>query len=65
MLCLDRKHGDSVVVRVNEPCEITVTVSIRRGKVRLGFEAPRHVRILRGELLQDASGDEQCSRKSN
>lgn len=47
MLVLTRKQdemiqiGDSVVVKV---------IATGRGKVKLGIEAPSHVRVLRGEL---------------
>lgn len=47
MLVLTRKQdemiqiGDSVVIKV---------ISTGRGKVKLGIEAPAHVRVLRGEL---------------
>lgn len=47
MLVLTRKQdemiqiGDSVVIKV---------IATGRGKVKLGIEAPAHVRVLRGEL---------------
>ena len=47
MLVLTRKQdemiqiGDSIVIKV---------ISTGRGKVKLGIEAPNHVRVLRGEL---------------
>ena len=47
MLVLTRKKdemiqiGDSVVIKV---------IECGRGKVKLGIEAPNHVRVLRGEL---------------
>lgn len=46
MLVLSRKQGEEIVignVRV-------VVVDIDRGKVRLGIEAPREVRVDRGEI---------------
>lgn len=47
MLVLSRKTGEKVVIGGG----ITVTVLVTEGnRVRLGFEAPDHVRILRKEL---------------
>lgn len=52
MLVLTRKSGetinigDGVVVRV---------ISCNRGRVKLGFEADRSVRIWRGELTDDGN----------
>lgn len=49
MLVLSRKLGEQVVIQGG----ITVTVvDIDRGKVRIGFEAPRDVQIDRKELLK-------------
>lgn len=48
MLVLTRKLNE----RVHIGDEITVTVTeIRGDKVRLGFEAPRHINIVSEELL--------------
>jgi carbon storage regulator len=48
MLVLSRKPGEKLVIGGN----ITVTLIETRGnQVRLGIEAPGHVRIVRGELL--------------
>ena len=47
MLVLSRKLGEKIYI--NDNICITV-VDIDRGKIRLGIEAPRDVRILRGEL---------------
>jgi len=48
MLVLSRKPGETVVIGGG----ITVTVVCVIGtKVRLAFDAPDHVRILRAELL--------------
>lgn len=48
MLVLTRKVGEKICIGD----DITITVvEIDRGKVRLGFEAPREVQIMRSELL--------------
>jgi carbon storage regulator len=49
MLVLSRKLGEKVVIGPG----ITITVVETAGnRVRLGIEAPPHVRILRGELAE-------------
>jgi carbon storage regulator len=51
MLVLTRKPGEKVVL----DGDITVTlVEVKGNQVRLAFEAPDHVRILRGELAVPA-----------
>jgi carbon storage regulator len=47
MLVLSRKPGEKIVLGN----DITLTVvEVRRGRVRLAFDAPDQVRILRAEL---------------
>ncbi len=48
MLVITRRLGERIVI--GEDIVITV-VDIDRGKIRLGFEAPRDVPIWREELL--------------
>ena len=49
MLVLSRKHGEQIKIGGG----ITVTVlGVRGGVVKLGIEAPPHLRILRGELVE-------------
>jgi carbon storage regulator len=49
MLVLTRKLGEKVVIGGN----ITLTVvDINGNKVRLAFDAPDHVRIMRAELVK-------------
>ena len=55
MLVLARRLGEKVFINT-DPSDPTVGVTITvvdidRGKVRLGFEAPRKVPIYRAELL--------------
>ena len=57
MLVLSRKFGERVVIRRSpgEPEGEIVLMILRRnrdGSIRLGFEAPADVRILREELLE-------------
>lgn len=52
MLALSRKLGEAVVVGLPDGQQIRVVVlDIDRGKIRLGFEAPRELPIYRQELL--------------
>lgn len=51
MLVLSRKAMQSVVI--DQDIKITV-IRIEGNQVRLGIEAPNHVRILRGELMDES-----------
>lgn len=52
MLVLTRSLNEKVVIDGN----IVVTiVDIRGGKIRLGFEAPKDVKIWRGEVFDERS----------
>ena len=54
MLVLTRKPGEKLVIGNN----ITVTVlAVQGNHIRLGFEAPKHVNIKRGELIRVADED--------
>ena len=48
MLVLSRKEGEAILVGDN--IHITI-LSVRGKKVRLGFEAPKEIKILRKELI--------------
>jgi carbon storage regulator len=48
MLLIARKKGEKV--HIGEEVVITV-LEIHHGQIRLGFEAPRRVRIRRGECV--------------
>lgn len=60
MLLLVRRVDQSVVIRVpastpgEAPTEITVSVTLIEGnrRVRLGFDAPPHVQVDRGEVRE-------------
>lgn len=49
MLVLDRKSGQSVIV--NGPAKIVV-IRTSSGRIKLGIEADKSVKILRSELLE-------------
>jgi carbon storage regulator len=51
MLVLARKLDEAI--RVGDEVRITI-LEIRAGRVRLGIEAPRHIRIRRDEVGADA-----------
>jgi len=50
MLVLTRKPGERVLIGPN--IEVVV-VEVHGDRVRLGFECPSHIRILREELCKD------------
>jgi carbon storage regulator len=52
MLILRRKIGERIVI--DGRIEVTV-LHVRGGKVRLGFCAPRDVRVLREEVLRSST----------
>jgi carbon storage regulator CsrA len=53
MLVLTRKLNEQIVIG----SDITLTVvRVHGNTVRLGIEAPRHVRVLRGELPKNEAG---------
>jgi carbon storage regulator len=47
MLCLDRRK--SQVIRIGDEIEIKVLL-LKEGYVKLGINAPKHLRIVRDEL---------------
>jgi carbon storage regulator len=49
MLVLSRKQGESIQIDSNIR---VVVVSLAKGRVRLGIDAPDHMRILRTELTE-------------
>jgi carbon storage regulator len=54
MLVLSRKENERI--RVGESVVVTV-VRVSGDKVRIGIEAPPHVRVLRDELDRDVLGE--------
>jgi len=50
MLVLARKIDESIVIGENITVKI---ISIEKGVVKLGIDAPRDVTIIRNELLED------------
>ena len=58
MLALGRKLGDVTYLDVPGVGRIAVTVLlIDRDRVRLGFEAPKEVKIMREELVRRAAAE--------
>ena len=53
MLGLTRKQSESVVIIQGGKVVATLTIKdIKRGSVRIGFDAKSDVRIMRSELLE-------------
>lgn len=55
MLILTRRPGEKLVI--DGDIVITVLEAGRGGQVRIGIDAPRKHRILRGELLDEVSAE--------
>jgi carbon storage regulator len=51
MLILTRQVGEDIVI--GEAVTVSV-LGIKQGQVRLGIQAPKQIKVLRGELLTDA-----------
>jgi carbon storage regulator CsrA len=64
MLSLTRNDGESIVIETPSGDWIEVSVSMDRGKVKLGIEAPIEYRIVRKELIDDIALQEQVARKT-
>lgn len=70
MLTLTRKEGQEIALSINTgEGRITIKVaSLRGNRVRLAIDAPDAVKILRGELIEDAgamtSGGEGAATKA-
>ena len=56
MLILGRKPGDSILI--GDGIRVVV-LACDRGGVRLGIEAPADVTILRGEIVNDVTAENQ------
>jgi carbon storage regulator len=54
MLILRRRVGERIVI--DGRIEVTI-LHIRGGKVRLGFNAPRNIRVLREEILREPAAE--------
>ena len=53
MLVLSRKQGEQI--KIGEGITVTV-LGVRGGVIKLGIDAPPHLRILRGELVEWTAG---------
>ena len=51
MLVIGRKPGEYIMIGDNIKVQV---VKSKEGDLRLAVEAPKHVKITRGELYQDA-----------
>lgn len=60
MLVISRKEKQTI--QIDEKTTVIVN-AIKGNTVTLGFEAPRDVRIVRGELLTDASRNKEWERQ--
>jgi carbon storage regulator len=56
MLVLSR--GESQVITIGDDIRITV-VEIRNNQVKIGVDAPRELRVVRAELMEERKHDER------
>ena len=56
MLILGRREGDSIII---DGGIRIVVVSCDRGGVRIGIDAPSHVKILRGEIADQVKSENE------
>lgn len=53
MLILTRRPGEAIVIGDDGPNQVRVTVlDIHRDKVRIGFDAARHIKVDREEIRE-------------
>ena len=62
MLILKRREGESLII--GEHIEITILSVEPNGRVNLGISAPKDVLILRSELQQAASANQDAAAAS-
>ena len=62
MLVLSRKKNDSIVIGDNVRIEV---LKVSGNTVRIGIQAPRDVKVLRGELAPYGISDEEPSRNKS
>lgn len=63
MLVLSRKQGEQI--KIGEGITVTV-LGVRGGVIKLGIDAPPHLRILRGELVEwttEMCEEEACGQR--
>lgn len=53
MLALSRKKSESVIITVGDQRIKVMVIEIRGDKVRLGFDAPKHIAIHREEIQDE------------
>lgn len=58
MLVLSRKPGERIII---DDTITLVVVEIRGGKVRIGIDAPSHMRIHRHEFWIEQQDDKKCA----
>lgn len=60
MLCLTRRSGEELIFRTSDG-DVRIRVENSKktiGRIRVSIEAPRHVRVIRAELLKKQGGND-------
>lgn len=61
MLVLSRRRDEEIVIQLPDGTEIVLTVVDMWGRnVRLGFEAPREIRVYRREVIEAIRAEERA-----
>ncbi len=58
MLILSRKPNETIVLKTSDGDVTVMVTKMFDGRVLLGFEAPKTVKVMRSELLPNASQNE-------
>jgi carbon storage regulator len=61
MLVLSRLLMEQVVIPTDKGNIVITVTDIKKGKIRLGIEAPQEIRIYRRELLESAPKPKEAS----
>lgn len=54
MLVLSRKKKEAILISGRDGDIRIVVLEVEKGRIRIGIEAPKGVRVLREELLEEA-----------
>lgn len=52
MLVLTRTRGESIVIKTTDGPITVVVTQVIGGKIKIGIDAPDHVRIVRTEIIK-------------
>lgn len=67
MLLLSRKHGEEIIIQLpgDQLVRVVILPSTRSREARLGIDAPRSIRVIRGELIVNSADADVSSETSS